>query len=231
MFQNLWIKPMSKPLVSRFLIAAAMALVVLITPAKAELEISIGSGMIDPGGNLTLEIGIASDAPPENLAEFELILQITPLTATGGTSLQFVNPQSEVFLSDADYVFALTSDAIELGETTVAQIAPAKITFADLSVNTLGDLDDIAVTSGQLLVTIDIAHFLAGANPAATAGDQFEISVDGDSLFAQASGVEVGFSSTPGIVTVNAVAVPEPSSVALLMFISCGMMLPRRRRR
>lgn len=221
---------MPKTLVSRLIFATAVACLISVAPARAEFQLSVGSGTIDPGGNLTLEIGIASDVPPEGLAEFELILEITPLTATGGTSLTFVNPQSEAFLDDADYVFALTSDAIAFMESTVSENTGSRITFTDLSFDNDGDPIDISVTSRQLLVTFDISHLLGGADPASTAGDQFQVSVLADSLFAQASGIEVDFSSTAGIVTVGAVAIPEPSSVALLMFLSCGMILPRRRR-
>ncbi|WP_372896385.1 hypothetical protein, partial [Stieleria sp.] len=65
---------------------------------------------------------------------------------------------------------------------------------------------------------------------AATAGDQYGVSVRPDSFFAQASGDEIDFSFTPGVVTVGAVAIPEPAAATMLMLASCGVVLQRRRR-
>ncbi|QDV44300.1 hypothetical protein Enr13x_41640 [Stieleria neptunia] len=214
----------------RLLIAVSTAWLLSVASAKADFEISIGSGTIDPGGNLLLEIGISSDAPPQNLAEFELILEITPLSAAPGSSLVFVDPQSETFLADADYIFAGTSESIADDLPSTQSNSGSRITLYDLSIDSLGDPLDVSVTSGNLLATVDIGHLLGGAMPAATAGDQYEVGGAVESFFTDESLADLNFTFTPGVVTVGAVAIPEPAATTMLMLASCGLVLQRRRR-
>lgn len=198
---------------------------------RAEMIITIGGGSIDPGGSLTLDIGIESDAPPENLAEYELILQITPLTGSGGSSLQFVDPNSETYLEDADYVFAATSESIAFDESTGLLVSPSEISYYDASVDGAGFLLNVPVTSGQKLATVTVSHVLGGASPQEVAGDQFTFAAGPNTFFANTDSFdELGYQFVSGTVTVNAVAIPEPSSVALLMVCGGGLLVRRRRR-
>ena len=223
---------MPKALISRLFLSASAVLFFTVASARADFLISVGSGTIDPGGTLLLEIGIDSDAAPENMSDFKVILEITPLTGTGSSSLQFVDPQSEAVLEDADYVFADTSEAIADDLTTVLALASHSITIEDISVTPGGDFLNAPVTTGQLLTTLDLKHLLGDQSASATEGDTFEVSVVSiDSDFLNAAGDEIPFTAGIGTITVGAVAVPEPSSVALLMLASCGLILPRRRRR
>ncbi|MCS7469509.1 hypothetical protein NZK35_22890 [Stieleria sp. ICT_E10.1] len=212
--------------IDRLLIAVSTVLLLAVAPAKADFEISIGSGTVDPGGNLLLDIGLASDAPPQNLAEFELILEITPMSAAAGSSLVFVDPQSETFLQSADYIFVGNSDSLINGFDATIVSSPVEIIVSDGT----ADFSNTSVTGGHLLASVDLAHFLGGASAAATAGDQYGVSVRPESFFAQASGDEIDFSFTPGVVTVGAVAIPEPAAATILMLATCGVALQRRRR-
>ncbi len=178
-----------------------------------------------------LEIGIASDNAPENLSDFELILQISPISATGASSLSFVNPQSEAFLADTDYIFAGSSESIADGLSTVTFDSATQITFIDVSSDFVGDFLDVPVTGNHLLASIDLQHNLGGTAAGLTAGDQYEVRVGLLSGFFQASGDEVDFFSNSGIVTVSAVAIPEPSFCAALLAGCCGLVVQRRRRR
>ncbi|WP_182868238.1 PEP-CTERM sorting domain-containing protein [Stieleria mannarensis] len=213
----------------RLMVAFAIALHFSLASACAEFAISVGSGTIDAGGDLLLEIGIESDTPPQDLAEFELILEITPLSAAPGSSLVFVEPQSEAFLADADYIFAATSESVIENLPSTQINSGNRITLYDLSVDALGDPMNVPVTSGHLLASVDVRHQLGGAIPVATAGDQFEVRVDLTSFFTDESEADLDISVSPGVVTVGAVAIPEPGAAAMLMLASAGVFLRRRR--
>lgn len=222
---------MSKAPVASLIIALSIVFCCSVVPAKADFEISVGSGTIDPDGNLSLEISIASDAPPQGMSDYELILEITPLTMAPGSSLIFVEPQSEQFLADADYIFAASSEVIADGVSAVTSNTGDEITFIDVSSDVFGDFLDVPVTSGHLLATVDFKHVLGTATASETAGDQYSITVSELSGFFQADGTFVDFTSTAGTVSVAAVAIPEPSSIAMLSLASCGILTRRRRRR
>ncbi len=216
--------------IARLLVAVSTVLLLSIAPAKADFQISISSGTIAPGGNLLLEIGIASDTPPQDLSEFDLILEITPLSAAPGSSLIFVDGQSETFLDEADYIFAGTSESIAEDLPSTQNNSGSAITLYDLSIDSLGDPMNVPVTSGHLLATVDLGHLLGGASPAATAGDQYAVNVGLASFFSDENVADLEFSSTPGVVTVGAVAIPEPAAATMLMLATCGVVLQRRRR-
>ncbi len=213
--------------IARLLVAVSTVLLLSIAPAKADFQISISSGTIAPGGNLLLEIGIATDTPPQ---EFDLILEITPLSAAPGSSLIFVDGQSETFLDEADYIFAGTSESIAEDLPSTQNNSGSAITLYDLSIDSLGDPMNVPVTSGHLLATVDLGHLLGGASPAATAGDQYAVNVGLASFFSDENVADLEFSSTPGVVTVGAVAIPEPAAATMLMLATCGVVLQRRRR-
>ena len=63
--------------------------------APGAVSISVADGTIQAGGQLMVEIGIDSDNSTDNLSEYLLILRITALDASGDSSLEFVDPQSE----------------------------------------------------------------------------------------------------------------------------------------
>jgi hypothetical protein len=212
---------------SRLLLAASLTLLTAST-APAELLISVGSGTIAPDGNLQLDIGIGSSTPPQGLAEFTLILEITPLTASGDSSLRFVDPQSEAFLDEADYVFASTSDSIAADISPVVELAPQEVTLEDFSLDEDFFPINVPVTGGQLLASVDLAHDLGSQGLTDVGGDQFQVSVAPASFFAEGTfGDELTYSSTPGTVTVA--AIPEPSLAGLLLLGGCALAWPRRR--
>ncbi|MCA9138336.1 MAG: PEP-CTERM sorting domain-containing protein [Planctomycetales bacterium] len=212
--------------ISRLFIFASAVLLLTAVDAKAAIQISVGSGTVDPSGTLRLDIGIDGESPSDKFSEFQLVLQITPMTAAGTSSLQFVPAQSEAVLEEADYVFVGDSDVILSGGDWVVDNTGDSITFFDLTFSLL----DADVTSGQRLATIDVQHMLGTATELDVAGNTFSISVDEDltELF-NSDGDPVGYTSSSGTVMVNAVAIPEPASTVILM-LGAGAMLLRRRR-
>ncbi|KAA5541434.1 PEP-CTERM sorting domain-containing protein [Roseiconus nitratireducens] len=201
-----------------------VALLVDVVPARGELLVTIEDGMIAPNGNLSLDIGIESDTPPELLSEFEFSVRLNPMPAAPGSSLQFVDSQSESFLSDPEYVFFGNSDSLTFGAVTYD--STTQITVFDLT----ADFTDVPVSSRRLLTTIELRHQTGSASVGQVAGNQFEVTLGPDPLFFNADGFEVPFSLTSGIVTVAATAVPEPGTTAFLALTLTGAAMRRRRR-
>jgi hypothetical protein len=211
-------------------ISACIAIAV--PPARGELIITVGDGLIDPGGTLRLDVGIESLSGTENLADFTLILEISPINGTGSSSLRFVDPQSEAVLKDADYVFAMTSEAIAENDSTIVAgdpPTPTVVTIEDFSVDQDGDSIDVPVTGRKLLAKIDLIHLLAGETAGAIQNDEYTISVSDDSEFWPEFGDELSFIGSSGTVTFAAVAIPEPG-FALLLTLATGGLAVRRRR-
>ncbi|MCO8120653.1 PEP-CTERM sorting domain-containing protein [Stieleria sp. TO1_6] len=217
---------MPSPLFSRLLATVAIGFLFTAPAARADFVLTIGSGTITADGNLTLDVMIENDDPSESLSYFELFLEITPVAATVGTTLQFAALQSEAFLMDTDYVFALTSDAIASGGSTVDFNGGNTLTLYDFD----EDLNGVPIATSKLLASFDLSHSLGSATAADAAGNQFEVSVNtDDSVFLNEFLEETDWSTNTGSITVGAVAIPEPASVALLTILAGGACLRRRR--
>ena len=225
----------------RSLFSAIFAALVVVTanPVQSEIAISILDSEITAAGIIGLDVEITSTSPPEDITEFELVLQLNPISATGASALQFVNPQSESHLFDAmgnpnpdpNYVFIGSSDALDLGGTTFAYDSLTQIRVVDLSVDS--NFDPVAVAidgTPKLLTRIEIQHNLNGESAAATAGDQFELSILPESAFFNDL-ADVNFDdSTTSIITVAATAIPEPGTFAVMALAGFGLTMRRRRR-
>ncbi len=208
--------------------------------ARGEILLTVGNGTITPDGSLSVDVFIATDTGPLSLAEFTLFLELSPTSSTGAATLDFVNPQSESFLLNDDYIFSDNSDAIENSESTITydNQTATLITVFDFTTDAFGDPVDVDITgTPQLIATLDIKHNLNGESAAATLGDEFQFLIDESSEFLKADGFEtfdpgIGpvFTVSGGMITVGAVAIPEPTSIAFLTLASIGMCVRRRRR-
>ena len=212
--------------------------------AKADLLVELQDASISAGGNVSVDVLIsgivdALDDPfvqmDEVLAEFELLLNINPAGVTAGTELQFIDPQSESFLTNSDYVFFGNSDAVinDVAASNLRSLVGTNdsLQVIDFNIDEFDDPIDTTVTSDNLLISFELTHQLNGANAGLTAGDTFEISVDQTSGFFDEGGFEIDFANNFATITV-ASAVPEPSTmvagvVALLMLVP---VINRRRR-
>ncbi|MEO1529598.1 MAG: hypothetical protein AAFX06_29605, partial [Planctomycetota bacterium] len=147
----------------RSLFSAILTALVCLTasPARSEIAISIVDSQITASGIIGLDVEITSTAPPEDITEFELVLQLNPISATGASALQFVNPQSESHLFDSmgnadpdpNYVFIGSSDALDIGGTTFSYDSLTQIRVVDLSVDSNFDPVPVAIDSTAKLLT------------------------------------------------------------------------------
>ena len=201
--------------------------------ASADLFIDLQSGVINPGGTLTLDVLISGTPTTEMLQDFTIILDAAPDSAAAGTRLEFIDPQSEAYLTNSDYVFFGNSDAALFPPATiVSSVNDTNDNFEaeDITANTLDELVGI----DELLVQIDLQHVLDGVPAVLTGGDTFTITVDDtNSVFFTEAGFDVAFTNNQATVTVAATAIPEPGTIAAGL-IAAAVFLPsvlRRRRR
>ncbi|MCD0459897.1 PEP-CTERM sorting domain-containing protein [Roseiconus lacunae] len=210
-------------------VAAACLIGLVAERASADVILSVNSGSMQAGGALSLDVVVSDTSPTEGIAEMALVLEITPLTDVGDSSLNFVNPQSEAYLEEADYVFFDNSDVVLNPGDPVATVGPfgQVVEFFDLTF----DFNNELASPGKVLATIQLQHLLGGESIANVIGDEFEIAVNtdfteffnaaGDPVFVDLAG------TTSGMVTIT--AIPEPSTLGLLAIATTGFVLRRRR--
>ena len=66
--------------------------------ASADLIVDLLDGVIAPDGTVTVDVLLSGDGVIEQLSDYSLMLNIAPVSATAGTRLEYVDPQSEAFL-------------------------------------------------------------------------------------------------------------------------------------
>lgn len=157
----------------------------------------------------------------DSIAAFDFEFEISPI-GTPGSSMIFVDPQPDPQLNDplfsSDYVFAGNSDNIDNSFPMGFVVAGTTFFGSDLT----ADLSDVSISASRLFVRFELESVVPGGGVAV--GDQFEIRLV-DANFFDSNFDAVSFSSTPGIVTVSAVAIPEPSSaIVLMIFAGCTVV-------
>ena len=220
----------------RVYLAVAVGLL-LSSPGKADLIVTVGSASINESGTGTLDVLVSSTGSDAvQLAEFQLLIEPSSV-ATPGTYLSFVDPgpNSPGYVTDPGYLFAGNSDSeffdIPVGGPSTT--ATPGDTFAGLDAT--ADLFDVSVgTTPLLLARLGIT---AGTGVPPVAGDIFTVSlVPSGSAFEDSFFDPVAFSGSPGTVTVvgdQVAAVPEPSTMLALglgLAAFAGTAVRRRRR-
>ncbi|MEM6365003.1 MAG: PEP-CTERM sorting domain-containing protein [Planctomycetota bacterium] len=210
--------------------------------ARGEIMLTVGNGTITPDGSLSVDVLISSSSGPLDLADYSLELEIVASDLNSGTDeLIFTLPQSESFLLDDDYVFRENGEAKDdpLGGVVAFQ-TDTIIQFLDLNSNDDSDLINVSITATpQLLARVELDHNLFdGETAASSIGNQYTITVvednteffdaDGFDTFEPTSGPF--FTATGGMITVGAAAIPEPGSMAVLVMLTAGVCVRRRRR-
>ncbi|TWU02649.1 PEP-CTERM sorting domain-containing protein [Stieleria varia] len=211
--------------------------------AHAEVIVQIGNGTVTPGGTITLDVMISGTAP-EDLAEYDVIFDVTSIASQAGTALELAALQNESFLLDPNYVFFGTDDgmgapdptasaAVFDGVPATAIASPTRLQVVDLAVDAAGDLSFVTVDTPRLLTQIELVHNLGAVDPALTVGNTFDVSLDLflEPFFFDFDGFEINVdSSISGTVTVVA-AVPEPSTAFALAAMLIVPLSIRRRKR
>lgn len=198
------------------------ALIPFAADAASIYSISIANASVAPNGVAEVSVLVTGAGESINLAGYEF--RISP---TGGTTsqLQFLE-ESEGLLGDVSYLFAGNSTAASDGAPsslgTVSTTTLPNDTF--IGGDSMNDLANVSVSGSKLLVRLAIKHLVGPADPLATVGHTFSISLvpnSGDSSafaggnsntgFVNSTFAGVGFASQSGTVTV---VVPEPSMLA-----------------
>jgi hypothetical protein len=196
--------------------------------AQADLIVSLPSGPIQAGRAGTFDVLVSPSGVSDGFNLFQVRLQVIPVSATEGTSLGFVNPQDERFVTNPDYVFFGNSEnqinGIPLSNVSTTATLRDTIQFDD----TTADNGDRVVDEPALLFSFQIEHLVpVGSDLNALNGDTFEIRatfLDFENQFFEG----VAATSTSGLFTIT--AVPEPS-FGLSIALAVGGLAYRRRDR
>lgn len=188
----------------------AITFVWAVQTARADLLISIDSANLAPGASTTVDVVVSSDAPlGDELGLFGFEFRISGL---GPTRLDFVDPQSDLQLGDANYVFA--------GDSLAASFPPVGIVDTTVLPNDTFTGGDATLGGGS--ITLDATERLlarleitAATTLPPVIGDSFtiELVAGGFTFFQDDAFNDIDFSSTPGAVTI----VPEPGSNLLCL--------------
>lgn len=211
---------------SRRLVPNVLWLVLVVglaLPADAALDVRVLSTTIPQNGKAFVDVVISGDG--DLLDFYGYILEINRVGGPSlGTSLTFVAPASNPHVNDPavspDYVF----DGVSIGFDGIVD-TPTSFISADIATS------NVTVSSQRLLSRIELQHFAAsGVN---AGNDVYLISSPFQVFFFDDGGVDIApapFTFTAGTVTVEATAVPEPSSIALLSCLAGGIAVAKRRR-
>jgi len=183
---------------------AALCIALGASHAKADLTVDISSISLVPNGTGTVDITISSNSS-DPLQFYSLDLEID---RTGGSTLEFIDPQSESHLTDGGYLFA--GDTFGGGFSAVDTTTDANDTLTAASDFTDSFADVLVPGTSVLLYRLDVQHFEDPFNPG-NVGDTFSISVTG-SNFEDKDFFQYTPTFNTGTVTI---VIPEPSSLFL----------------
>lgn len=210
--------------------------------AQATLNVTVLDTTLSVGGTGTLTVEISGTG--DLVAFSSLELRITPSVGnSGGTGLQFLDPNTADYASNPNYLFAPNSFNL-INSIDVSSVSSTSLpgdTFADNDSD--NDFGNQTVTGTFLLAGISLFHSLPiGTDPSSVLGDEFDISVIGtggiagtgdpfdNTNFLDDLGNSIVYTSSSGRAQFQATAVPEPSSV-LLLTLGMGAAAWQRRRR
>jgi hypothetical protein len=223
---------MNRHTLCKLLPTLLIALTFLTTQADAGLVISFGPGNGLAGGPVSLVEGQAgklnvllrrdNDANTPALESFTVRLNLTPVGDSLANGLLFADPQQQSQLSSTNYVFdgnsfvANSNGGLSIGNV---QNNGSQYTGTDLVLNTAVALPQ----TNRVLFTLDLTPVSKG---------NYQISVNttpNATSFIDSDFNPIPFSHSSGTITVT--AVPEPSSIALLIASIGAAALPALRRK
>jgi hypothetical protein len=219
--------------------ASVCILFLSVAPARATagLIVNIGSTTIT-GTTGSVNVTISSNQTSGDLLQvFNFAFLIAP--AAGTTSqLAFLSPQHDSEFSNPAYVFASDSFKIDFNAANPGSPLTMGNLFSTNYTNDTfigGDFtnsgNDVTVLpGGALLVTLDFTRSTA-APP--SIGDTFLVSMGTDpsfNFFQDSAGNSIPFQSDSGTIRIGA-AVPEPSSLALMLIAVGGLVAAGRIKR
>ncbi len=214
----------------RFVSLTLLFLTVVSSTARADMIVAIQNTMITAGGSGFVDVLISSTGTDTlDFASYDF--QIS-LVGGPASTLQFSNPQNLTETGLANYVFAGDAGAINVITLTNSQFT------ADAGTLSFAGVGLTAATS--LLARLEVESVLGPGQTAAQAnGEQFRISLlnSFDTLLKDENGNDLtidGSSFTipnTGLITIQAAAVPEPSSLGLCAIGAAVMGWRMRRQR
>jgi hypothetical protein len=201
---------------------------------QAEITVTIQDTTVTPGGTVDLDILIEGDGADAALSNFYMVIGVTEIVPDGTSSLTFIDPDTNAYLEDADYIFAGVSESfIDFdGDSTSGDAEAVVIQDAHIDPD-----ETVTVIDGtpSLLATLRFEHDLDGLAPDDTVGTVFRldadliltefVDLDGNAFILNDDEDVFGF------ITVSASAVPEPGAFGLLAMMTGTVICRRRRRR
>jgi hypothetical protein len=193
---------------------------------RADLIISIGSGLLTQGGTSSIDVTIESTSALDRLTDYIIGFA---LTTANGREIWFVDPQPESHLADPNYVFA--SGSLSKTGPPSGNVSSSRLEFVTSDVS--DEPQGVSGPFSRLLARLDLTA-LTSLPP--QAGDVFTINlVEADTAFGYLDPdtfdyTELNYTWSPGQVTVTQ-AVPEPSSLLLTAAAAGAAVVVRRRRR
>ena len=219
--------------VKRTILVAIACLFCWTSVLQAEVTVTIQDTTVSPGGMVDLDILIEGDGADVGLNNFVMVIGVTEIVPDGTSSLTFIDPDTNAYLEDADYIFAGVSESfIDFdGDSTNGGADAVLIQDAHIDPD-----ENVTLVDGTpaLLAKLRFEHDLAGFAPNETVGTVFRLEADLiDTEFINADGVLLIVNDDNdvfGFITVSASAVPEPGTFGMLALMT-GTLACRRRRR
>lgn len=195
---------------------------------EAGIIVSIQNTTINAGLSGTIDVLVHKDAgdPDWNVLFAQYSFQITPDPGAVG-SLEFDAAQPDTEQGDASYLFSAFQPT---GNFSGIQNGVFQYDGGDFT----SDLADLATISATdlLLARLNVTHILPLLTPPGAAdGSTFTVSlINANTDFLDDNLDPIAFAGNSGTITINgAAAVPEPSSIVMLVAVT-GFLAVRRRR-
>tara|TARA_R110002049_G_scaffold47902_1_gene138411 strand:+ start:117542 stop:118267 length:726 start_codon:yes stop_codon:yes gene_type:complete len=218
----------------------------LARPASAVLMVDFQSGVITAGGQQQIDVFLSSDSPAQDaFFVWDVIFSINEVPGsppTAGTSVTFVDPMDESFIEDEpNYVLAGNSFQASIPPSEVygdvltkdADSLPFPLLSTVSAFDETANGNEVVVDTPKLLARLMVQHELGGATAAEVGGDVFTITLQSNPSFDVAFDGDDGpvdyRVGNIGLITVEAIAVPEPGSFAFIGLATLGLVRRRRR--
>ena len=208
------------------LLFALFAFANLTATAQGGIIVNVGSLTLAPGGTGFVNVSITGDGGPTDLFNlFQLELNIAPLG--NPRRLEFIDPQSTAYVSDADYIFLANS-----GGPFIDPPPPPNPIITLLVGDFAADGSDVLVGTTSLLARLAVTTNTALPS---MEGDEFVISIvsGANTYFDSTTANNISFTFNSGTVTITSpppvTTVPEPNT-ALIFCLGCATLVFSRKR-